>query len=787
MKTKNIILLSSLGLLFGLVPLFNQGNKVEIVKATTTDMDAIAPESGETLDTAHTIYDDFSSGLSMERWAVSKKAWGNSNVSNNSGVIPENVFYNSTDKTVVFRALGDYYQDNDVNYDLHHTYGYAHDDSTGNGRVYSRDGTRTGGCIKTREAYGPGRFEARFKAAPVEGACTAFWTFNYGSSGKENYNEIDFELPTHIAGSEGDAENDLYFDQIICTTYKTETKYRSQRVQNPVYLNDGEYHTYCLDWYYSGRTKKVNWFIDGNLIASCNGDTYVSNHVGRVTLGVWIPGRASFCGIPNFDKAYMELDYFKYTPFLDQDYTDAGLNALDSYSNSFTTITSTPKYEFFPNGEFNYGLPEHFTTLRDVSANKSYNNPVNNNSYGIKIAGNGGASVSSLTYTNPNVRGISDLKLTFDYKGWGSVRVLEDSSQIYSSGTLSSPSEWTTFERNISKTALAKDFTIAFESESNDVGFYIDNIHLAYGEPNPIPVEVDDNYSFFARNNGQTSTSSSEERRLCPDGDINHEWILSCGKYYIKNDDSNTIYAKPSTTVMDSTSGSVYYPIKQCLKSASLFSDSDKTAAFIMNFDVSDFTDLDISLYSFSGVAGRQIHILYSLNSGTSWSILVSNIECSSLTGTTPIFKYNYTIVSPVGLKGQTIRFAIIGNRGSSDDGYRFNSVTINNYNNFIAKLDGATCSLDDDLQIFLARQYSLLSPSELTILGNTMMNSYPQTYAEGYSYLLSYWGEPASSFGPLFSRDINKENAMLAALIIVSSAFAILIVYSLIRTKRKD
>ena len=775
MKTKNIILLSSLGLLFGLVPLFNQGIKTEIVKATTTDMDSIAPETGETLDTAHTIYDDFSSGLSMERWAVSEKAWGNNDVSRNSGVIPDNVFYNSVDDTVVFRALGDYYEDNDVTYNLHtkYEYGYAHDGSTGDGRVYSIDGTRTGGCIKTREAYGPGRFEAKFKAAPVEGVCTAFWTFNYGNSGNTNYNEIDFELPTYIAGSSEDAKNDLYFDQIICTTYKSEPTYQSQRVQNPVYLNDGQYHTYCLDWYYSGRLKKINWFIDGNLIASCTGDDYISNHVGRVTLGVWIPGRASFCGLPNFDKAYMELDYFKYTPFLDQDYVTTKVDTFKNYSSSFHTITETPKDEFFPNGEFNHGLSSHFVTANDVAANKSYDHS-DDDSYGIKISGNGGSSISSLSYTAPNVRGISELKLSFDYKGYGSIRLYENSTLVYNSGTLASRDVWTTYERNNKKIGLVKQFRIIFESESTDYGFFVDNIHLTFGDP--IAEPTPDNYSFFAKNNGQTSDETYMERRIYPDGNFDHQWIIPYGRYYIKNGDLNTVGIKPSTDIMNSTSGSVYYPIKQCLKNATLFNDGDKTAAFIMSFDVSDFTDVKISYNSYSGVGGRTMHILYSLDSGTSWS-LMNSVNFSSLTNEGSLFKYNYNVSATGGLVGETIRIAIVCNKGDSSDVYRINSVTINNYKNFTAKLDSYLCTADADTQTFLARQYSLLSASELTALGNTQMAHYAQTYAQGYSYLLSYWSTPASTSLPLSPIENEKVVIIIATISVISSLLLVLCV----------
>ena len=109
MKKQTLITLPILGFLLGSFAFIGaqKENKYTTVSAFATDMDNIAVEAGEELDTEHAVYDDFSSGLSTSMWAISKKAWGNGTVSYNSGVIPENVFYNSVDKTVVFRALGD--------------------------------------------------------------------------------------------------------------------------------------------------------------------------------------------------------------------------------------------------------------------------------------------------------------------------------------------------------------------------------------------------------------------------------------------------------------------------------------------------------------------------------------------------------------------------------------------------------------------------------------------------------------------------------------------------------
>ena len=771
---KNLIIASGIiaSLLLGTGLLLSQNQKaVEKVNATVgeTDMDAIAVESGEQLDTENMIYDDFSSGLDTSRWVVSKKAWGNGTVSNNSGVIPENVFYNSTDKTMVFRALGDYYKDNDVNYDLHHTYGLADGSSTGGGRVYSKDGTRTGGCIKTREEFGPGRFEAKFKVAPVEGVCTAFWTFNYGESGTTNYNEMDFELPTYLSDATPETKNDLYFNRIICTTYKEEEQYKSQRVTNPVYLNDNQFHTYCLEWYYSNNTKKVKWFIDGSLICSWNNTDHISNNIGRVTIGAWIPGRSSFCGIPNFDKAYMELDYFKYTPFKNQTYVSFPKTLAD-YTTTYTTITETPKNDFAVQGKFNYGITDNFITSGDVSANKSYNYEGGNNSYGVKLAGAGNEGTSWLKVTQPNIRGISKLNLSMNYKGSGWIEGYADGDYFYCSDALNQ-SSWSNFNEDITIPNLAKQLIFVIYSQDSTNGLIFDNVSLQYPEqqsqPTPEPSGLS-SYSFFTKTNGQTSNDTSDEKDLYPDGNPSHLWKVACGKYYMKNNDVNTIYVKPNANVMNAESSSYYYPFKTCLLNNG-FSAGDKVALFAMQFDIDNFKDVELAMFSYSGVANRTMYILYSIDSGDSWSLLNSK-ACSSsdMPGDGVTFRYNYRYVAPGGLQGKTIRLAFVGSRGDSDDGYRVMSVFVNNYTDFKKNLDGDTCDLNEDGRAFLAHEYSNLTDAELTLLGNEMMNSYPQTYAAGYSYLLSYWSENGVSTRPLV---ITKKDT-LVYIIPISAAF---------------
>ncbi len=787
MKKQTLITLPILGFLLGSFAFIGaqKENKYTTVSAFATDMDNIAVEAGEELDTEHAVYDDFSSGLSTSMWAISKKAWGNGTVSYNSGVIPENVFYNSVDKTVVFRALGDYYKDNDVNYKLHHTYGLADGSSTGGGKVYSKDGTRTGGCIKTKEEYGPGRYEARFKAAPIEGVCNAFWTFNYGDHGGDHYNEMDFEFPTYLDDSTEETKKDLYFNRIICTTYKTEEIYKSQRVTNPVYLNDNKYHTYCLEWYYSNNTKKVKWFIDEMLIATWSNANQISNHLGRVTLGVWIPGRENFCGIPNFDKAYMELDYFKFTPFKNQTYDDTDVDTLNDYTDTFTTITSTPKSEFVPQGDFKYGLPEFMTATGDVAANKSYDYAGSNNSYGIKISGENGEGVSTLEYTNPNIRGIDKLKLSFKYKGYGSARAYADTTSILATGTLASRNEWAEFEQVLNIPSGKKTITIDLDSESNDFGFYIDDVSLAYPEEDPQPIETNNptSYSFFTKNNGQTSENSYAERELYPDLNNEHLWKYSYCKYTLKSS-MNVLALKVNNTVMNSTSGSFYYPFKQALENAGLFSAGDKVMFMAMEFDIDNFKDIEFAFNSYSGTDNRALTLLCSLDQGISWSIH-STTACTSqnLPGDGDVLRYNLRIAGTGGLVGKTIRFAIVGSKGVNEDAYYLMGVTINNYQNFKDKLDTEICNVDSDTQLFLSHQYKNLTNSEKTLLETEQMTNYNQSYADGYAYLLEYWNGGGLNVKITNSISMKKETTTI---IVVAVAIVTMLGIGLLLIKKK-
>ena len=137
-----------------------------------------------------TFFDDFSGdALDTGKWLVAEKMWGGWN----GGVVPENVSVSSG--TLKLEGHGNLY--------------------TGDVQGCNKNlpgGIRTGAAIATRDYYASGCYEVVAKVAPVFGACSAIWTFEYEEYDKDseeykNYpdqtgklaivnHEIDIELPT---------------------------------------------------------------------------------------------------------------------------------------------------------------------------------------------------------------------------------------------------------------------------------------------------------------------------------------------------------------------------------------------------------------------------------------------------------------------------------------------------------------------------------------------------------------------------------------------------------------
>jgi len=517
----------------------------------------------------------------------------------------------------------------------------------------------------------------------------------------------------------------------------------------------------------------VKWFIDSQLIGSWNNSNHISQNVGRVTLGTWIPGRDSFCGIPNFDKSFMELDYFKYTPFTNQinNNEPAGLNP---HTQTYRTITSSPEIEFIPNGHFNYGLPSYWTTYLDVEAATGYDmNNGADGSYGVKISGSGRYANSYLRYMVPNVRGIERLKFKFNYRGYGSCRAYADGLQILGTGTLASRNEWTTFEAIVELPITKKNLIIYIDSESGDFGFFVDNVSVTY--PNVVRSNYS-SHSFLTVNNGQTSQNNYDEELISPNSDTGQLWKISNCKYY-KQDDLNLLMLQADNKVMGSESGSYYYPFKNVL--SSLYTSSENLSLMAMEFDVNDFKDVEFDFYDLTSTS--TLTLLFSIDNGASWDVFDS-YQCSSLSEGISPFKHSLRVSSSDITNNKTIRFALVSN---SSDPISLVSCTINNYQNFIEKLDGQLCSADEYEKMYLANQYSKLTSEELETLNSTQMENYSQSYGSGYSYLLSYWNSSTKSRNSL-ETIIKSDGRWLITIIAVSTGSLIVIGLIAINKKRK-
>ena len=274
---------------------FLKPNTVE-VKADNnveTDMSSVPLISDEAIDTGNIIYDDFSSSTLNDNWVVSHRKWGGYD---NKGVSADNVFLDTINDKVIIRALGNQHLEN----------------STENGI----GGPVSGGALVLKETARPGRYETRFKAAYKVGVCNAFWTYTENNLGQNH--EIDIEFPFK------DNSGNNAFNEVIFTNYIGESNFQQTHKTLDFYLNDGEYHTYAFDWYYSNNHKEIRYYIDSNLLATHTISSKLPFLPSRLWLGCWVPNNPGFVGLPNFDECFMEIDYFKYSPFLNQDESTTG-------------------------------------------------------------------------------------------------------------------------------------------------------------------------------------------------------------------------------------------------------------------------------------------------------------------------------------------------------------------------------------------------------------------------------------------------------------------------------
>ncbi len=292
----------------------------------TIESVSLVARGGEWIDTpdpipapiSDVLFEDFNGPLDSDRWLIVDKAWGG----DNGGLVPENV--ELQDGKLLLHANGDEYSGDVV----------GHGDRT----------TRVGAGIATRDYYASGRYEVRARVPQVLGAASAFWTFHYIEYGPndEGYweepnkirnSEIDWEFPTALqTGAESDP---ISYDYARVNSWGGKLGGEGAHYPGRVeIINDGEYHTYTIDWHSGGEGElpRVVWSIDGEEVYRHEGNEFGQDNIpfraSRFWLGIWFPAagfqeridgetvsRVGWAGDPNFDQATLEIDWVRITPF----------------------------------------------------------------------------------------------------------------------------------------------------------------------------------------------------------------------------------------------------------------------------------------------------------------------------------------------------------------------------------------------------------------------------------------------------------------------------------------
>lgn len=269
---------------------------------------------------------------SLDGFIVRNAVWGYTGVQTHGGVIADNVAVNS-DGQIVLIANGDKYEGpkKGINSSYYNTNG----------------GKRTGGVIQSRNAYGPGRFEAVIKIPSFNGICSSMWLYNYIAPA--NY-EIDIEVHgTAVNG--GSLRNAGNLSSALCTSWLTETDNVSQYVPLGYPLNDGEFHIWRIDWH-TGKNPRIDYYIDGRLL--CTQTTHVPDNKMFLNIGCWFPN--NWCGEPDFETDLMVVKSFAYTPFLDESAKSLNSEPKSGASGElFKCQTEIPKANLLANGNFEGG------------------------------------------------------------------------------------------------------------------------------------------------------------------------------------------------------------------------------------------------------------------------------------------------------------------------------------------------------------------------------------------------------------------------------------------------
>lgn len=275
------------------------------------------------LDTENTFFDDFTNGIDPNYWEIGNSKWG----VNNGGVVHQNVNY-TEDGVVILQANGDLYKG----------------DIQGIGNDHGR---RTGAMITTREALGPGRYEVSMKVMPRFGATTAMWTY-YFENGMNH--EIDIEL---------NVQND--FNVMMTTNWISLTDYTSKSNVLDNVLNDFEWKVFRFDWH--TNPNRIDYYLDDVLISTQT--AYVPTFAGEFNIGNWFPD--AWAGVPDFETDYTYIDWFKYTPYLDNPYIPTASGPMSPINFYPSAPVEYPVANLISNASFEADSPAwRYDVLSDV-------------------------------------------------------------------------------------------------------------------------------------------------------------------------------------------------------------------------------------------------------------------------------------------------------------------------------------------------------------------------------------------------------------------------------------
>lgn len=212
--------------------------------------------------------------------------------------------------------------------------------------------TRIGGCVVTRDYFGPGSYRVWVKPAEKTGVCNAIWTFHYqeayegkalykmhmedglhrGGDAENGYysvrnHEIDIEFPTALENAAN--MEDVSYKNARFNLWRGENlnwdvpptdpayweEYNDNFLPHGANLDDGQVHELRFDWHL-GDDPRVEFFIDG-VHVNTNREQ-VPNIPGRFWLGLWFPSaKTHWAGRgANFDIETFSIKKIEITPFV---------------------------------------------------------------------------------------------------------------------------------------------------------------------------------------------------------------------------------------------------------------------------------------------------------------------------------------------------------------------------------------------------------------------------------------------------------------------------------------